>query len=69
MDTVKRSVGRPASFPSTVQTVAFLARIPVETREMVRSLAKRRGENVNLTLDRMIQRAYREATRTRSKKS
>jgi len=62
--TETRGPGRPASFPG--QTVkAFAAKIPVETQTMVRELAERRDENVNITLDRMIRRAYAEANRTR----
>ena len=64
----KRGVGRPSSFPG-VECKAFLATIPIETREMIRTLAKRRGENINLTVDRMIRRAFKDATRSRSKKS
>jgi len=63
----KRPVGRPATFSKDVPIIAFLAKIPVEAREMVRTLAKKRGENINLTLDRMIRRAYKDATRSRSK--
>lgn len=63
-ETVKRGPGRPASFPG-VETVAFLAHIPTETREMVRNLAEKRGEPVNVTLDRMIQRAFKDANRSR----
>lgn len=67
-DAPKRGRGRPASFPG-IDTVAFLAKIPVESREKVRELATKRGENIDQTLNRMIERAHKDAFRARSKKA
>lgn len=67
-DSPKRGRGRPASFPG-IDTVAFLAKIPVESREKVRELASKRGENIDQTLNRMIERSHKEAFRSRSKKA
>ena len=69
-DTPKRGRGRPASFPdlSKEDLVAFLATIPVETREHLRELAKRRKLNINQTLAAVIERGFKDATRNRSKK-
>lgn len=61
---VKRGRGRPSNFPGQ-KTVPFLAKIPVETREMVSTLAERREEPIGVTLDRMIRRAFAEANRSR----
>jgi hypothetical protein len=66
--TVTRGPGRPANFPN-VKTVAFLAKIPAETRDMVKTLAARREEPIGVTLDRMIRRAFADASRSRSGKS
>jgi|APSaa5957512576_1039674.scaffolds.fasta_scaffold43670_1 hypothetical protein len=66
---IKRTVGRPASFPANVETKAFLKKLPVDAIAMVRELAERRGQNLDFTLDQMIRRSFREATRSRSKKS
>lgn len=63
-ETVTRGPGRPASFPGQ-ETVQFLARIPVETKTMVTTLAEQRGEPINVTLDRMIQRAFKDSNRRR----
>mgnify|MGYP001564765581 CR=1 FL=1 len=57
-----RSPGRPASFPD-VPTVQFLSRIPTETRELIRTLAEKREEPLNVTLDAMIRRGFKEMTR------
>ena len=57
----QRGPGRPPSF--TVPTVAVLSNIPVETRDMVKNLAKQRGEPMNVTLDTLIRRGYRETAR------
>lgn len=65
--TETRGRGRPKSFPNQ-ETVTFLASIPIDAKEMVTDLAKRREEPINLTLDRMIRRAFAEATRQRSSK-
>ena len=62
--TATRGPGRPANFPGQ-KTVAFLAKIPVETKEMVTTLAERRDEPIGVTLDRMIRRAFGEASRSR----
>ena len=58
----------PASFPG-IDTVAFLAKIPVTARDMVREVATKRGENIDVTLNRMIERAHKDAFRARSKKA
>lgn len=55
--TVKRGPGRPNNFPGQ-ETVAFLAKIPTETKAMVTRLAERREEPVGVTLDRMIRQAF-----------
>ncbi len=57
-----RSPGRPASFPD-VETVQFLSRIPTESRDLIRQLAEKREEPLNVTLDAMIRRAFKEMTR------
>lgn len=62
--TVARGPGRPANFPGQ-KTTAFLAKIPVETKAMVTTLAERRDEPIGVTLDRMIRRAFAEASRSR----
>ena len=62
--TATRGPGRPANFPGQ-KTIAFLAKLPVETKDMVTSLAERRDEPIGVTLDRMIRRAYAEASRGR----
>jgi hypothetical protein len=62
--TETRGPGRPANFPNQ-ETVAFLAKIPVETKAMVTKLAERRDEPIGVTLDRMIRRAFAEASRSR----
>lgn len=62
--TETRGPGRPANFPNQ-PTIAFLAKIPVETKEMVTTLAEKRGEPIGVTLDRMIRRAFAEASRSR----
>ena len=64
----KRPVGRPASFPGQT-LVAFLANIPVETRQMLRDIAAKRNEPINVTLNRFIERGFKDANRTRSRKS
>lgn len=66
--TETRGPGRPANFPGQ-KTVAFLAKLPVETKAMVTTLAERRDEPIGVTLDRMIRRAFAEASRSRSGKS
>jgi len=66
--TETRSVGRPASFPGQ-ECKAFLATIPVTTRQMLRDVATKRSEPINITLDRFIQQGFKNATRTRSKRS
>lgn len=58
-----RGRGRPASFEGA--TVAFLAKIPAETRELVRKLASERGEPINVTLNTLILKGHREITRKR----
>lgn len=60
----KRGRGRPSSFPG-IKTVAFPAMLPVETREMVREVAAKRGENINITINRMIVAGWKAATRNR----
>lgn len=60
----QRGPGRPASF--NVPTVAVLSNIPVETRDMVKALAKQRGEPMNVTLDTLIRRGYRETSRRKA---
>jgi len=62
--TETRGPGRPANFPGQ-KTIAFLAKLPVETKEMVTKLAERRDEPIGVTLDRMIRRAYADASRSR----
>ena len=62
----KRGRGRPASFPG-IETVAFLAKIPQTSREMVRELAKKRGENIDQTLAKLIERGHKDAFRSRAK--
>lgn len=62
----KRGRGRPASFPG-IDTVAFLAKIPVSARAMVRELASKRGENIDQTLNRLIERGHKDAFRSRAK--
>jgi hypothetical protein len=62
----KRGRGRPASFPG-VDTVAMLARIPTETQDMLRQVAAKRGEPINVTLDRFIRNGFKDANRTRSR--
>lgn len=57
-----RSAGRPASFPN-VQTAAFMATIPLTTRQMVREFAGKREININQAMDQLIQRGFRESTR------
>lgn len=64
MTNEKKGPGRPANFPDA-DTVAFMAKIPVESRDMVRTLAAKREENIAVTLDRMIRRAYAEANRSK----
>jgi len=66
--TANRGPGRPANFPG-VKVVAFLAKIPAETKYMVSTLAEQRGEPIGVTLDAMIRRAFKEATRQRGAKS
>lgn len=66
VETPKRGRGRPASFPG-IETVAFLAKIPQTAREMVRELAKKRGENIDQTLNRLIERGHKDAFRSRAK--
>lgn len=68
MSTETRRRGRPASFPDA-ETVAFLARIPVETRDQLREVAQKRGEPINVTLARFIERGHKDAMRSRSRKS
>lgn len=58
----KRGPGRPASFEGQ-KTVAFLAKIPTDTRDMIRELAEKREEPINVTADAMLRRGYREMTR------
>ena len=65
-ETAPRRRGRPASFPDQ-EVVAFLATIPVEVRDMVREVAAKREENINVTLARMIERGHRDAMRSRSR--
>jgi hypothetical protein len=62
----KRGPGRPASFPNT-ETKALMTKLPQDAIGMIHELAEIRGENKNLTLDRMIRRAFKDATRKRSK--
>ena len=66
-ETQTRRRGRPASFPDQ-ETVAFLSRIPVKTRDMLRAVAKKRKENINVTLARFIERGHKDAMRTRKAK-
>lgn len=67
--TQTRGPGRPANFPKGTKTVAFLAKLPVETKEMVTKLAEQREQPIGVTLDAMIRRAFAEATRSRGRKS
>jgi len=60
----KRGRGRPASFPG-VETVAFPAKLPLETRQMVRDVAAKRGENIDQTLNRFILAGFKSAMRNR----
>lgn len=62
--TETRGPGRPANFPNQ-PTIAFLAKIPVDTKNMVKALAGKRGEPIGVTLDRMIRRAFADASRSR----
>lgn len=64
--TETRRRGRPASFPEQ-ETVAFLARIPVEVREQLREVASKRQEPINVTLARFIQRGHKDAMRSRKR--
>jgi hypothetical protein len=66
--TQTRGPGRPANFPGT-KTVAFLTKIPTETKAMVEKLAEQREETIGVTLDRMIRTAFRDANRSRSPKA
>ena len=59
---IKRGPGRPASYEAQA-TVAFLAKIPEETREMIRELSEKREEPINVTVDAMLRRGYKEMTR------
>jgi hypothetical protein len=58
--------GRPSNFPDQ-ETIAFLAHIPIESRDMVREVAEKRGEPIAVTLNRMIERSFKEATRSKGK--
>lgn len=64
--TESRGPGRPANFPDQ-ETVAFLARIPTTARDQVRELAAKREEPIAVTLTRMIERSFKEASRRKSK--
>ena len=63
----KRGRGRPATFPGQ-ETVAFLTTVPVETRQMLRDVASKRGETINATIARFIENGFKAAMRNRSKK-
>jgi hypothetical protein len=67
-DQPKRGRGRPASFPGQ-KTVPYLATIPTETREMIREIAEKRGQNINQALDQLIRTGHKAAMRTRKKSS
>lgn len=60
----QRGPGRPSNFPNQ-KTVAFLAKIPLETKAMVTSLAESRDEPIGVTLDRMIRRAFNQSSASR----
>lgn len=53
----KKSPGRPGSFPG-VETVAMLAHIPAETRDMIRQVAVENEVAINAALDRLIRRGF-----------
>lgn len=61
-----RGRGRPSNFPG-VKTIARLYKLPTETVQMVETLAEERDENLAVTLDAMIRRAFN-ATRPRTSK-
>lgn len=75
-----RRRGRPAAFPDQ-ETVAFLATIPTEARDMVREVAQLRTESarkrnpnapqvtMNAVLDGFIRSGHAAATRSRRRKS
>jgi len=60
--------GRKPSFPDQ-ETVALLAHIPVETRQMLRDVAERREEPINVVLNRFIEQGFKNATRSRKRKN
>ena len=61
---VKRGRGRPVSFPGQ-KTVAFPAKIPYEVRQMVRDVAAKREEPIDVTLVRFITQGWKAAMRNR----
>ncbi len=66
---VSRGRGRPASFPG-VDTVTMGSNIPVATKAQLTELATRRnggkGENINVTLARIIEKAFEASERGRN---
>jgi hypothetical protein len=61
-----RGRGRPASFPG-IETVKMLASIPVTAQEQLRAVAAKRGEPINVTLARFIERGHKDAMRSRER--
>jgi len=59
-----RGRGRPENFPG-VPTTKRLYNLPTETIKMIEALAGKREANIGVTLDAMIRRAYKEATRSK----
>jgi hypothetical protein len=57
-----KSRGRPQSFPGQ-ETVAVLVHIPKTSRANLREVAKKRNEPINVTINRFIERGYKDATR------
>jgi len=64
--TIKRGRGRPASFPDQ-ECRAILSTIPVESIAQLHALREKWGVNLNQALARVLQRAHKDAFRSRSK--
>lgn len=58
--------GRPSSFPGQ-ETVPFLVKIPTEYRDMVREVAAKREEPLNVTVARFIEQGHKAAMRNRKR--
>lgn len=68
---VKRERGRPANFPDQ-EVIARLYKLPVATVELIEAEADRRGsdgrrEPLGITLNRLIERGFKEFNRKRGK--